>query len=446
MKKNTYLFLLILISLVALSLRLWKLDSIPPSLNWDEAAFGYNAYSILKTARNEYGNFLPLAPIYVYLTVPSVALFGLTEFAVRFPAALFGALSVFLIYFVVQELFKEFEGKKFLGILTSVVLAVSPWSYHYSHSAWEINVFLVLLLLTFIFFLKAKKKIRNYLIVFLIFGFLALLVVNFISVAQEENGSPFNYYLREITERYLNHFSPRFLFFEGDWSNLMNHLDILLLPLGAFFLISRKIKNQSFLWYILLVAPLPAALSRDVIQATRSFFMIIPLTIISAFGVYFIWEKVAKTRKLLKIGIISVLIFGYLFSFVYYLDQFFVHAPIQNSQYWQYGYKEVVKFVKDKTGNYDKVVFTQKYGQPYIYWLFYTKYDPQKYQSQAKLIDNIQFRDIYWPKDRFIKKTLYVGGPYELPKEDIVEGQSRLLKEINFLSGETAFRIVETIK
>src|SRR4030042_6821920 len=100
MKKNTYLFLLILISLVALVLRLWKLGSIPPSLNWDEAAFGYNAYSILKTARDEYGNFLPLAPIYVYLAVPSVALFGLTEFAVRFPAALFGALSVFLIYFV----------------------------------------------------------------------------------------------------------------------------------------------------------------------------------------------------------------------------------------------------------------------------------------------------------------------------------------------------------
>ncbi len=48
-------FLLILILLVAAILRLYKLGVVPGSMNADEAAIGYNAYSILKTGKDEYG-------------------------------------------------------------------------------------------------------------------------------------------------------------------------------------------------------------------------------------------------------------------------------------------------------------------------------------------------------------------------------------------------------
>src|SRR6185369_8537483 len=97
MKRNT-LFLLIGILFIGALFRFWALGTNPPSLDWDEAALGYNAYSIMQTGRDEYGKSYPIIlqsfgdykpALYTYLTIPSVALFGLTPFAVRLPSAVF---------------------------------------------------------------------------------------------------------------------------------------------------------------------------------------------------------------------------------------------------------------------------------------------------------------------------------------------------------------------
>jgi 4-amino-4-deoxy-L-arabinose transferase-like glycosyltransferase len=97
--------------LVAAFLRLWYLGVNPPHLTPDEASLGYNAYSILKTGRDEYGEILPIIfksfgdykpGLYVYATVPFVALFGLTEFAVRLPSAIAGVAAVWLLYLIIN--------------------------------------------------------------------------------------------------------------------------------------------------------------------------------------------------------------------------------------------------------------------------------------------------------------------------------------------------------
>jgi 4-amino-4-deoxy-L-arabinose transferase-like glycosyltransferase len=91
--------ILILIILLAAILRLPLLGSFPNGFSGDEANQGYSAYSISKTAKDEWGEFLPLfprgfgdykPPILTYLTVPFVALFGLEIQSVRFPTALVG--------------------------------------------------------------------------------------------------------------------------------------------------------------------------------------------------------------------------------------------------------------------------------------------------------------------------------------------------------------------
>ncbi|PIV02180.1 glycosyl transferase, partial [Candidatus Shapirobacteria bacterium CG03_land_8_20_14_0_80_40_19] len=51
---------LILIILLSLFLRIYCLQEVPPSLNWDEISHGYNAYSILKTGKDEWGKTFPL--------------------------------------------------------------------------------------------------------------------------------------------------------------------------------------------------------------------------------------------------------------------------------------------------------------------------------------------------------------------------------------------------
>lgn len=107
-------FFLILILLLAFSLRIYQIDKNPPALYWDEASLGYNAYLIATSLHDEHGEFLPLSrfiafgdykpPGYIYFTVPSILTFGLNEFAVRFPSMIAGFFMVIVTYFLVKEL------------------------------------------------------------------------------------------------------------------------------------------------------------------------------------------------------------------------------------------------------------------------------------------------------------------------------------------------------
>lgn len=137
--------LLIGIIFFAILLRFWQLGKVPASPDWDEAALGYNAYSILKTGRDEYGTFLPRTlrsfddykpPLYMYLAVPSIAIFGLNTWATRLPSAVMGVLAVIGTYYLVLELFKK---KNSLALISSFLLAVSPWHLQFSRIAFEAN-------------------------------------------------------------------------------------------------------------------------------------------------------------------------------------------------------------------------------------------------------------------------------------------------------------------
>lgn len=157
------------IILLSIILRFYLLGANPPSLTWDEASIGYNAYSILHTAKDEYGTFLPLSfrsfddykpPVYVYLTVPTVFVFGLTEFAVRFPAAVFGVLSVIVVYFLTRELLYSWDKKRreVISLTAAFFLCISPWHLQFSRAAFEGNVGMFFLITSLLFFFKAFKK------------------------------------------------------------------------------------------------------------------------------------------------------------------------------------------------------------------------------------------------------------------------------------------------
>lgn len=161
--------LIIIIIFIAAFLRFYQLGVNPPSINWDEASIGYNAYAILKTGADEYGNKLPLSfrsfddykpPLYVYLTIPSVALFGLTEFAVRFPSAIIGVLAVVVTYFLVKELLSGWDNKKkeYIALLSSFVLAISPWHLQFSRAAFEGSIGLFFVMTGLWLFLRGLKN------------------------------------------------------------------------------------------------------------------------------------------------------------------------------------------------------------------------------------------------------------------------------------------------
>lgn len=165
---------LIYIVLLAFALRLFGLSSFPVGLNPDEASQGYSAYSLLKTGSDEWGNRLPIAsmksfldykaPLYTYLTIPSVAIFDLNRFAVRLPSAISGVLAVVFIYFLANLLYPG------VGVLASFLLAISPWSISFSRSAMEANLAPAILFAAFYFLLKSVSKSKYLILSTFLFG------------------------------------------------------------------------------------------------------------------------------------------------------------------------------------------------------------------------------------------------------------------------------------
>jgi 4-amino-4-deoxy-L-arabinose transferase-like glycosyltransferase len=138
-------WILAVILAVGLVLRIWALGQLPVGFTPDEASFGYDAYSLLKTGKDQWGSSWPISfrsfgdfklPVYTYLTIPSVAVFGLNEFAVRLPSAVIGILAILATYLASGVLFKD----KRIALLAALLLAISPWHLSLSRGAFEANL------------------------------------------------------------------------------------------------------------------------------------------------------------------------------------------------------------------------------------------------------------------------------------------------------------------
>ena len=156
---------------LAFLFRFVAVANFPVGFNADEASFGYDAYSILHTGRDQWGTFLPIvlksfgdfkSPVYVYLTVPSVAIFGLSVFATRLPSVIVGTLAVLAVYLLVLEMAKftkwsDKQDVEWLGIIAAFLLAVNPWSIMISRGAVEANLITFFLPMGIYFFLRGIR-------------------------------------------------------------------------------------------------------------------------------------------------------------------------------------------------------------------------------------------------------------------------------------------------
>lgn len=156
---------LFLVLIFSTFLYMYKLDVIPHGFYLDEALQGYNAYSLLLTGKDEFGQSFPLAfkffgtftpPLYTYLTVPSIKIFGLTVFATRFVSALSGVMSVFVIYLLLKSL--NFTSQKKVLLIGVLLFAISPWEVLFARSGYEANLGLLGFLLSAYFLWKGLAK------------------------------------------------------------------------------------------------------------------------------------------------------------------------------------------------------------------------------------------------------------------------------------------------
>ena len=174
MPKSKFVFIAALV--IGFVLRVVWLDRLPIGFTPDEAALGYNAYSLLITGRDEwaqpfwqlfftnlrsFGDYKP--PLYPFLAVPAVRFFGLHEFSVRLPSAVLGTLSIAGVFLLTGRLVSRPA-----AVVAALAMAVSPWSIQMSRMALEANLVTVFLPLAIYAWISRRYAIA---VVMLVIGF-----------------------------------------------------------------------------------------------------------------------------------------------------------------------------------------------------------------------------------------------------------------------------------
>ena len=519
------LLILLLIIFVGVFLRFYKLGSNPPGLYWDEAVFGYDAYSILKTAHDHHGRFLPLffesfgdwkMPVYHYLLVSSIAIFGLNEFAVRFPSALLGTLTVVVFYFLVKNLLssnesrsmahesrknKNINNSKFIihnsekiSLLATFFLAISAWHIQfsragfestaglffvvtgvylfslwkdspksifytfamisftlsmYSYHAYRILTPLLVVILVYLNFKIFKKVVRSVILpsTFSLILLIPLIIFTFSqegrarAISQsafkkeeiekaridydQKSKKPLRflskylyqspiYFSYVAVDNYVDQFSPIFLFFKGDQIGRHSQVDmgqihyfeavLILLSILTFKRLTPDAKK--IMATFLLLSPITAIIVEPTPHAQRTLQMALPLAFFSGLGAYFMFSQ--KQLTFLKV----LMLVASTYFFLSYLHLLFVHYPQKFAADWQDGYKQMVREVKKYQDSYEKVYITNINQVPYIYVLFYGKYDPQK------------FKDLQGTKDSF-DKYVFISDDVNIYDKALLAGPLR---------------------
>ncbi len=174
MKKIVYSALFVIV-LVSFLLRFYKVTENPPSLNWDEISIAYNAYSILKTGKDEWNQPFPVhfkaygeykLPMQVYLSIPGIYIFGLNELGVRITPVIYGVLTVLIIFFLGKELFKS----ELAGLVSAFLLGISPWHIQLTRASFESSLATFFITIGIWFLVKGFKKQKWFIYSMVIFA------------------------------------------------------------------------------------------------------------------------------------------------------------------------------------------------------------------------------------------------------------------------------------
>ena len=542
---------------VAVFLRFYGLGKSPISVNFDEASLGYNAYSMSKNGRDEYGELLPInlrsfndykPALYTYLSIPFVKVLGLNEVSTRAVSALCGVVSVvYLFYFL-----KLFIGDKKYFYIVWFFLSIQPWRIHFSRVALETNLSACLFFVGtyYLLLIDKKKKISNQMNYVLLstitlalsaysyhsarvsaLGLLLLWVIDPISwlnkkkwfiqvfknivlykkwfilpgilmflvlpiflfndasltmtrlrmeniftryspftptdLIENENvwlnwrAHPIYYFLGHLSGHIFSYISPinlttriyhwilhsvqyipGFVIFEWFSSVLM--------LLGLFYFLSRLTKNlkNRVLIYWLFCGILPAAVTWNWFHSLRSLNIYPVLEIFIAMGLIKLMASLERYRVvLLVLGMILVS------SVVYIVNNELVYgAYVNNGEFQSGGFKQGVPTFMKMASNYGKAIIDTPHAQAYIFFLFYSSYDPIKFQGFSSLrpnksaegdqsfnFDKLEFRRIYWPEDQKLENTIFWALPNIGDGEINDSGYSmiRVRKDVENYNGAT---------
>ncbi len=432
-------FFLPVILLLAALLRVPFLSTIPNGLYADEASTGYDAYSILNTYRDQYGEFLPLfarsfgdyvEALYRFLVVPSVGVLGLNEFSVRLPAALIGISTVWILYSLVKALFNAQTAR-----LAALLLAISPWHIQFSRCGFRAILLPLFFCLALLLFLKSLRKpvyifpsaiafavclytysfARVFVPLFMVgllfmfwrelwkirkqallsaILFLCIFVPLFRFWISPEGMARAGISLitdpSSIVLNYVSYFNPWFLFFGGDPNprhsplnvGQLHYFELVTVPVGIWGLVREKRKKARILWLWLLLYPIPAALTAPE-HALRSLAGAPLFASLSGYGFLILaafFKRPKAKAAFLTAGALIAAAGLTVYAMIYFLDY-----PEHGARGWQYGMKEAITTAEESP--YRCIIVSDRafFYPAYIFVLFYTRYAPLEYHRLPPL-------------------------------------------------------------
>lgn len=167
--KNIFIVLLLII--ISVAIIFYQFPNIPKNLSFDEVAFAKLALSLDEKTYAPYSTLATgHSTLYFYIILFSFKLFGITNFALRFPSAIFGVLSVFVFYFLMKLVLQQFNNltikqlyknkppniyhltPNLLSFILSIIFITSHWYLNFTRFSFEAT-FLIFLELTSLYFI-----------------------------------------------------------------------------------------------------------------------------------------------------------------------------------------------------------------------------------------------------------------------------------------------------
>ncbi len=146
----------------------------------------------------------------------------------------------------------------------------------------------------------------------------------------------------------------------------------------------------------------------------------------------------------------------FILSALYTILTIGIYAPYETFGEFQPGFEEMVPYVMEKSNNYNEVVVDTGQATPYIFFLFYGKYPPDKYLQEArrdlKHTENYGYRfgKFVFRKiedyELYHKNVLLVGQTYRLLDseiEHIRKEREVKVKDFYDAGGYISLRVVE---
>lgn len=196
------------------------------------------------------------------------------------------------------------------------------------------------------------------------------------------------YTLRKLRENYLPVFSPQFLFTSGEadgiyslwWRGQMYIFELPLILFGFSHLTTVSRASAWYLAFLILVAPLPAAISSG-IYSMRAFLLSYLLPVVTAAGILW-WHDACRARSL-WMGRFAVIVVAVGYSLVVssYLYQYHFRYPTYGAERWFKAEKDLALFVHAQSSRYEETLIAPAGVDVVLQYAYYTKIDPRIIQE-----------------------------------------------------------------